>query len=76
MHYDCQECTRLWCEYALATRHYLKLERRLQTAELSHDHVIIDELAPLVKSAFDDRAEMRRLIERHEGRPQAGSVGA
>jgi hypothetical protein len=76
MHHECQECTRLWSEYALATRHYLKLERRLQTAELSHDQGTIDELMPLVKSAFDDRAEIRRHIERHESQSQAGSVGA
>ena len=76
MHQQCEECTRLWSEYALATRHHLKLEGRLRIAELSHDQAAIEELAPLVKSAFDERAEIRRLIERHEGQEQAGSAGA
>jgi hypothetical protein len=76
MHYECQECTRLWSEYALATRHYLKLERRLETAEISHDQRTIDELKPRVKSAFDERAEVRRMIESHEAQSQVGSAGA
>jgi hypothetical protein len=54
----------------------LKLERRLATAELSHDQASIDELTPLLKSAFDERAEIRRLIDRHESQSQAGSAGA
>jgi len=76
MHHECPECTRLWSEYALATRHYLKLERRLATAELSHNQAVIDELRPLLKSAFDERSEIRRLIDRHESQSQAGSAGA
>ena len=76
MHHDCQECTRLWSEYALATRHHLKLEGRLRIAELSHDQTAIDELTPLVISACEQLAEIRRSIERHEGQPKAGSAGA
>lgn len=76
MHHECQECTRLWSEYALATRHHLKLEGRLRMAELSNDRAAIDELTPLVSSALEQRAEFRRLIERHESREQAGSAGA
>jgi len=66
MHQECQECTRLWSEYALATRHYLKLEGRLRIADTSHDRTTIDELSPLVKSAFEERAAIRRQIDRHE----------
>ena len=76
MHHQCEECTRLWSEYALATRHHLKLEGRLRIAESSRDEAAIDELTPLVKSAFDGRAEIRRLIERHESQSRAGSAGA
>jgi hypothetical protein len=76
MHQECQECTRLWSEYALATRHHLKLEGRLRIAELSHDQASIDELTPFVKSAFEERAEIRRSIERHESQAQTGAAGA
>jgi hypothetical protein len=76
MHHECQECTRLWSEYALATRHHLKLEGRLRMADLSHDQAAIEELTPLVKTALDQRVELRRLIERHERQAQAGSAGA
>jgi hypothetical protein len=74
MHHECEDCTRLWSEYALATRHHLKLEGRLRIADLSHDQAAIEELTPLVKSAFDERAEIRRVIERHEGQAQAASA--
>ena len=76
MHHECQECIRLWSEYALATRHDLKLQGRLRMADLSHDQAAIDELTPLVKTAFEQCAEIRDMIERHETQAQAGSVGA
>jgi hypothetical protein len=76
MHQNCQECTRLWSEYALATRHYLKLEGRLQIADISHDQRTIAELSPLVKSAFDQRADIRRQIESHEAQGFVGAASA
>ena len=76
MHQQCEECTRLWSEYALATRHHLKLEGRLRIAELSHDQALVDELTPFLQSAFEERAEIRRSIERHETQAQAGGAGA
>jgi hypothetical protein len=76
MHQNCQECTRLWSEFALATRHYLKLEGRLQIAELSHDETTRAELSPMLKNAARERDEIRRQIEIHEAQGQASSAGA
>jgi hypothetical protein len=66
MHQNCQECTRLWSEYALATRHFLKLEGRLQIADLSRDEKSVSELTPLVLRASDERSDLRRQIDAHE----------
>jgi hypothetical protein len=76
MHQNCRECTRLWSEYALATRHYLKLEGRLQIAGVSQDRATIAELTPLMERATAERSEWRRLIQEHEacGRAEAASA--
>jgi hypothetical protein len=77
MHHNCQECTRLWSEYALATRHFLKLEGRLQIAKLSRDDRTVTELTPLVLRASDERSDLRRQIESHEnaaGRAEAATA--
>jgi hypothetical protein len=71
MHQNCQECTRLWSEYALATRHYLKLEGRLQIARVSQDRQTVADLTPSVERASAERAELRRLIQEHERTPRA-----
>jgi hypothetical protein len=76
MHQSCQECTRLWNDYALATRHYLKLEGRLQIASVSQDRKTVAELTPLVERAAAERADIRRQIQEHEGRPQAEAASA
>jgi hypothetical protein len=78
MHHNCQECTRLWSEYALATRHYLKLEGRLQIADLSRDEKAVAELTPLVLRASDERTDLRRQIDAHQtesaGRAEAATA--
>ncbi len=66
MHINCQECTRLWNEYALATRHYLKLEGKLQIADISHDEKTVSQLRPMLDEAAAERIALRRLIEQHE----------
>jgi hypothetical protein len=68
MHQNCQECTRLWNEYALATRHYLKIEGKLQIADISHDNQTATQLRPMLDDAAAERTELRRAIEQHEGR--------
>jgi len=76
MHQNCPECTRLWSEYALATRHYLKLEGRLQIADLSRDEKTVAELTPLVQRAAVERTDLRHQIEAHEpvGRAEAATA--
>ena len=76
MHQNCKECTRLWSEYALATRHYLKIEGKLQIADISRDERTVCELKPLVQQAALERADLRRQIEEHESGWQAGTSAA
>ena len=76
MHCNCDECTRLWNEYALATRHYLKLEGKLQIADLSRDDTTLSQLRPMLEDAAAERSELRRQIEQHESRGRAGAVTA
>lgn len=76
MHHDCDECTRLWSEYALATRHYLKLEGRLQIAGASRDETAAAQLAPLLQRASEERNDLRRQIEQHEARGRAEAATA
>jgi hypothetical protein len=76
MHQNCKECTRLWSEYALATRHYLKIEGKMQIADISRDERTVCELQPLVQSAALERAELRRQIDEHEGASQTGASAA
>jgi hypothetical protein len=66
MHYNCQECTRLWNEYALATRHYLKVEGKLRTATDARDEVAIEQLSPFVNRAAAERARLKKEIDLHE----------
>lgn len=66
MHQNCNECTRLWSEYALATRHFLKLEQRLQIANLSRDEKAVAALKPLVHRASEEQSELRRQIDAHQ----------
>jgi hypothetical protein len=75
MHCNCPECIRLWNDYALATRHYLKIEGKLQIADTSHDEQTVLLLRPMLENAAAERAELRRLIEQHEApRVQTASV--
>ena len=76
MHKNCQECTRLWSEYALATRHYLKLEGRLQMATLSQDAKTVSDLTPSLERANVERSELRRQIQEHEKMPQTEAANA
>ena len=66
MHQNCPDCARLWNEFALATRHYLKVEGNLQFAGTSHDRKLIEELSPTFRKAAEIRATLRREIESHE----------
>ena len=71
MHHDCQLCTRLWSEYALATRHYLKIEGKLQIARISRDETTVAQLRPMLEEAATERLELRRLIVQHTSEPRS-----
>ena len=76
MHQNCSECTRLWSEYALAMRHYLKLEGRLRFAGDSHDRRAVAELTPMMERATAERLDLRRQIHEHESTPFADAMSA
>ena len=76
MHQNCQECTRLWNEYALATRHYLTVEGKLKMARVSRDQKTVQHLAPAVETAANERTHLRRLIEQHEAQTRKSSEAA
>ena len=76
MHQNCTECSRLWNEYALATRHYLKIEGKLQIADISRDEPTAALLRPMLEQAAADRSELRRLIDAHQAVPLASAAGA
>jgi hypothetical protein len=75
MHHNCNECTRLWNEYALSTRHYLKLSGKLEIAESSNDERTATELRPLVGEAAAERDEVRQRIEGHGGSLKSAAAG-
>ena len=66
MHQNCNECSRLWNEYALATRHFLKLSGKLEIAESSNDPRSAQELRPMAEQASFEREELRQQIDQHE----------
>lgn len=66
----------MWSEYALTTRHFLKLEGRLEIAKVSHDRLTIAELTPVLERATAERSELRRLISEHELLPQIETANA
>jgi hypothetical protein len=66
----------LWSEYALVTRHFLKLEGRLRIAGDSHDGGTIAELTPLMERAASERSTLRRQIEEHETAPLSDAATA
>jgi hypothetical protein len=71
MHQNCDECTRLWNEYALATRHFLKLSGKLEIADSSNDPRSAQQLRPMVEQAATEREELRRQINQHEHKLRA-----
>ena len=66
LQHSCEECTRLWREFAEATTAHLRLQSKLEIAALSHDPVVITQLRPHVETAAIDRAEARNAIRKHE----------
>jgi hypothetical protein len=75
MHSNCTQCTRLWNEYALATRHFLKIEGRLRVAQTSHDDQSARQLAPMFDEADRERKRVRHEIDNHEDDARTRTAG-
>jgi hypothetical protein len=63
---SCEECNRLWRDYAIATNADIKLNGQVEVAALTHDAGLSQRLAPLSESATHDRQSLRQRIREHE----------
>ena len=62
----CEECHRLWQEYARATTEDISLDNKLRLAALNHDHDVIQALTHQVERAEEGREWAREAIRKHE----------
>ena len=76
MHRNCPKCSHLWSEYALATRHYLKVEGRLRIANSCRDDQRIRELSPMLERAAGERVRLWQDIKSHESERRATAASA
>jgi hypothetical protein len=63
---NCQECSRLWREYAFATNAHVKLDGQMKMAALRYDPGLSDVLAPASEAAAQQREFLRQQIKEHE----------
>ena len=63
---SCEECTRLWREFAAATTEHIRLDSKLRLAALEHNGEKITWLKPRVECAQRLRNELRVAIRKHE----------
>jgi hypothetical protein len=75
MHQNCEECSRLGNEFALAARHCLNVEAKLRMAGVSRDDKSLRELRPALERATAERERIRRRIETHQAEA-ADNTGA
>jgi hypothetical protein len=71
---DCEECQRLWREYAVATTNHIRLDSKLRLAALERDLEGIRMLTIEVETAERERAASRDVLRRHEA--EAHSVSS
>jgi hypothetical protein len=62
----CEECQRLWREYAFATTDHVRLGNNLQLAALKCDREAIAILTPQLESAAEKRQSSREVFRGHE----------
>ena len=62
----CEECSRLWREYTVATLEHVRLANKFQLAALSCDTEAIATLALQVESAIEKRHASREAMRGHE----------
>ena len=63
---NCEECARLWKEYARATTAHLRVDSKLRVAALAHDSQQIIALTPELEAAESSRTLLREAIHEHE----------
>ena len=66
MRAGCEECLRLWREYASATNEHIRSDNKLRLAVLERDHEAIKQLTPGVDAAEKNRSDLRAAIADHE----------
>ena len=70
----CEECDRLWSEYAKATHEHVRAESALKLAALEYDAKAIERLTRVMEDELHSRVNMREAIRKHEAsHPQAGA---
>jgi hypothetical protein len=62
----CDECHRLWQEYAKATTDHIRFDSKLRVAALSHDPEAIRVLTHQVEGAEEQREWAGETIRKHE----------
>jgi hypothetical protein len=62
----CDECHRLWQEYARATTDHVRLDNKLRLAALTHDPKAIQVLTHQIEGAEEQREWAREAIRKHE----------
>lgn len=62
----CEECDRLWREFAAVTFEHIRAEDRLKRAVLEHDAERIAQLMPISEAAAAARTLARLAIRQHE----------
>jgi len=62
----CQECNRLWREYALATNQDIKVDGQRKLALLRYDPGLSEQLTTQSETAAHDRESLRQQIKEHE----------
>lgn len=66
MRAGCEECQRLWREYACATTEHIWSDNKLRLAALERDYETIKQLTPGVDSAEKNRSDRRTALADHE----------
>ena len=73
----CEECHRVWQEYARATADHLTLDSKLRLAALSRNYEVIRALTHEVENAEEERMWTREEIRKHEAtHPIADAPGS
>jgi 5-methylthioribose kinase len=72
----CEECNRLWGEYAEATNADLKVMSNQQIASIRQDSSALATLDVLQREAGDRRERARRAIKDHERKVHSKAAGA